>query len=217
MSRPRTAYGPNPPGRLASTMIKVLAAESSDQGRLSRGKRYWADHAVIDIVIGHGAVTAEVQGSRAEPYIVTLEASPGEGVPSKRELWIACTCPDDSDIGADACKHGVAAMFALANEVAIEPTVLDRWRRGTRAPRVTQLPATPRHDDQHESPDADVIDLRPRRDPDLDAIGALLGAPQGASAPVFPDPTPLDHGRIADTRLADILADALDHLAIQWE
>ena len=64
MSRPRKPYGPNPPGRLFGTMIKVLAAEMSDQGRLSRGKRYWADDAVVDIVVGHGAVTAEIQGSR---------------------------------------------------------------------------------------------------------------------------------------------------------
>ena len=72
MSRPRKPYGPNPPGRLLGTMIKVLAAEMSDQGRLARGKRYWTDDAVIDIVVGHGAVTAEIQGSRPEPYVVTI-------------------------------------------------------------------------------------------------------------------------------------------------
>ena len=83
VSRPRKPYGPNPPGRLPATMIKVLAAELSDQGRLARGKRYWADHAVIDIVIGHGAVTAEIQGSRAKPYVVTIEANPGAGVPGQ--------------------------------------------------------------------------------------------------------------------------------------
>lgn len=38
MSKPRRPYG-NPPGRLPATMIKVLAAELSDQGRLARGKR----------------------------------------------------------------------------------------------------------------------------------------------------------------------------------
>jgi hypothetical protein len=39
MSRPRKPFGPNPPGRLPATMLKVLAAELSDQGRLSRGRR----------------------------------------------------------------------------------------------------------------------------------------------------------------------------------
>ncbi len=121
MSRPRKPYGPNPPGRLLGTMIKVLAAEMSDQGRLARGKRYWADDAVIDIVVGHGAVTAEIQGSRPQPYVVTIEASGGSGVPGKREVWAQCTCPDDAGTGVDLCKHAVAAFFALADEVTIEP------------------------------------------------------------------------------------------------
>ena len=101
MSRPRKPFGPNPPGRLPATIVKVLAAELSDQGRLARGKRYWAEHAVTDIVIGHGVVTAEIQGSRREPYIVTLVATPGSGVPGKREVTARCTCPDDGIF--DAC------------------------------------------------------------------------------------------------------------------
>lgn len=127
MSRPRKPYGPNPPGRLAATMIKVLAAEMSDSGRLGRGKRYWNDDAVIDLVVGHGAVTAEVQGSRAVPYVVTLRATTGEGVPSRRQVRIDCTCPDDESFDS-ACKHAVATLFALSDEIAIDPTVIDRWR-----------------------------------------------------------------------------------------
>ncbi len=127
MSRPRKPYGPNPPGRLHATMIKVLAAEMSDPGRLGRGKRYWADDAVIDLVIGHGVLTAEVQGSRAQPYVVTIRASEGDGVPSRRQVRVYCTCPDDE--GPDsACKHAVATLFALSDEVAIDPDVVDRWR-----------------------------------------------------------------------------------------
>ncbi|HLV76230.1 MAG TPA: hypothetical protein VKY91_25875, partial [Vulgatibacteraceae bacterium] len=122
MSRPRRPYGGDLPGRLQATMIRVLAAELSDQGRLARGKRYWSEGAVVDIVVGHGAVTAEILGSRPDPYVVTLEAAAdpsGHGaVPSKRELWIGCTCPDDSGTGAEACKHAVAALFTLADEVS---------------------------------------------------------------------------------------------------
>lgn len=143
MSRPRRPFG-NPPGRLPATMIRVLAAEMSDSGRLARGKRYWADHAVVDIVVGHGAVTAEIQGSRAQPYVVTIEASPGAGVPAKREVWIRCTCPDDSGYGKEACKHAVAAMFALSDEIAVEPELLDRWRGGTAAAHRDH------HHDQHD-------------------------------------------------------------------
>jgi hypothetical protein len=229
-------------------MIKVLAAELSDQGRLSRGKRYWAEGAVVDIVVGHGTVSAEIQGSRAQPYVVTVEASGGSGVPSKRDVWARCTCPDDTGTGVDLCKHAVAALFALADEVTIEPELVDRWRASSRPPRsvsadeaaVTDLSAARmvRRDDGDDEPDvdpeagefdddadhsdgggrgADVIELRVRHDPELDVIGRLLQAPAGASPPSFPDVAELDHGVIRNRLLADVLNDALDHLAIRWE
>jgi hypothetical protein len=207
-------------------MIKVLAAELSDQGRLARGKRYHADNAVIDIVIGHGAVTAEIQGSRAEPYIVTIEARQGSGVPGKREVVAHCTCPDDGLY--DACKHAVATLFALSDEVAIEPALIDRWRRtpadaaaGRRADAVDAASPSP----------SNVIpfrrDLRARAepvrpappvvDPTIGEIARLLGAPGGTIAPEFPDVAPLDHRGIRDRQLAEVLADALGHLAIEWD
>lgn len=231
MSRPRKPYGPNPPGRLLGTMIKVLAAEMSDQGRLTRGKRYWSDDAVVDIVVGHGAVTAEIQGSRPQPYVVTVEAASGTGVPGRRDVWAQCTCPDDTGTGSDLCKHAVAALFALADEVSIEPELVDRWRRSAHRSTVTRLhPNAGRHDhdddddddDGHddggeERQDAEVIELRPRIDPDLDVIAHLLRAPEGASPPVFPDVDELDHGPIRNRLLGQVLDDALDHLAIRWE
>ncbi len=235
MSRPRTPYGPNPPGRLAATMVKVLAAELSDQGRLARGKRYWSDDAVVDIVIGHGSVTAEVQGSRPQPYVVTIEAAEGEGIPTKRELWIRCSCPDDTGTGLDACKHAVAAMFALSDELAIEPELVDRWRAGRRAPRpaadVTVLPAahgsddarvlaestsdTPGDRDGGQEHLADVVPLRASRE--LEGIAVLLRAPEGATGVELPDPSPIDHRGVRPALLAEVLDDALDHLAIRWE
>ena len=231
MSRPRKPYGPNPPGRLPATMIKVLAAELSDQGRLSRGKRYWADDAVIDIVIGHGAVTAEVQGGRPDPYVVTIEADGGTGVPSKREIWIGCTCPDDSGFGSEACKHAVAALFALSDEVAIDPSVLERWRASRRRSNVADLPVAASPDDtaDRERP-ADVIqfprsrpDPEPERvreqvrDPELDEIARLLAAPVGGGLPVLPSVDHIEHPPIADQLLRDVLTDALEHLHLHWE
>lgn len=220
MSRPRKPYGPNQPGRLPATMIKVLAAELSDQGRLSRGKRYWADDAVTDIVIGHGAVTAEVQGGRPEPYVVTVEADGGEGVPTKREVWVRCTCPDDTGSGSEACKHAVAALFALSDEVAIDPTVVERWRASRRRPsNVAELPTSsaPSPDDtaERERP-AEVIPLRREVDPFVDEIGRLLAAPSGP-IPDLPRPDRLAHPPVADRLLAEVLTDALDHLMIEWE
>lgn len=233
MSRPRKPYGPNPPGRLPATMIKVLAAEMSDQGRLSRGKRYWADAAVIDIVIGHGAVTAEVQGGRPDPYVVTIEADGGTGVPSKREIWIGCTCPDDSGFGSEACKHAVAALFALSDEVAIDPAVLERWRASRRRSNVADLPVAAAPDDtaEREHP-ADVIQFprsrpgpererepeRPAvRDPELDEIARLLAAPVGGGLPVLPSVDHIEHPPIADQLLREVLTDALAHLHLHWE
>lgn len=236
MSRPRKPYGPNPPGRLPATLIKVLAAELSDQGRLSRGKRYWADDAVIDLVIGHGAVTAEIQGSRPDPYVVTLEAAAGSGVPGKRELWVHCTCPDDG-AASSACKHAVAALFALSDEIAIDPDLLTRWRAEHRRPAgdphaatdaaeadvteadVTELRpnrSTPETHPERSTP-ARVVELHPRHDPDLDAIAMLLRSPTGTEPPDLPEPSPIDHGPIRDHLLAEVLDDALDHLAIRWD
>lgn len=223
MSRPRKPYGPNPPGRLQATMIKVLAAELSDQGRLARGKRYWADNAVVDIVVGHGAVTAEIQGSRAQPYVVTIEANPGQGVPGKRELWIRCTCPDDTGAGNEACKHAVAALFALSDEVASEPDLLDRWRGGSRAARPTGAAPAPLALPSNVVPirrDRPVVEPVPvpePRDDSVDEIARLLVAPSAAGAPDLPDLSVVEHHSIRDRMIADVLNDALDHLMIRWD
>lgn len=232
MSRPRTPYGSDLPGRLPATMIKVLAAEMSDQQRLARGKRYHLDHAVIDLVIGHGVLTAEVQGSRREPYVVTIEADGGEGVPARREIWAQCTCPDDDRTGVGLCKHGVAALFALSDEVSIEPELLTRWRtsrrRGGTPSNVTELP-TPapmadgpddRDHDHDDTPSATVIPLRPEHRPVDDGWGALanlLAAPAGASPPDFPDVDHVDHRSLRDDLLRQVLDDALDHLMLRWD
>jgi hypothetical protein len=231
MAAPRTPYGPNLPGRLAGTMVKVLAAEMSDQSRLARGKRYHADGAVIDIVIGHGAVTAEVRGSRYEPYVVTIETDPGSGVPARREIWAQCTCPDDTGTGTELCKHAVAAMFTLSDEVAIEPELIDRWR-ASRRPRptggvVTELDRHRREPDlptsERDRPAAVIPlhggerDTADARDAAVDILPMMLRAPAGAVPATFPDVATVDHGALRDAMLRDVLDDALDHLDLRWE
>lgn len=235
MSRPRTPFS-NPPGRLPATMLKVLAAELCDPGRLSRGKRYWAENAVIDIVIGHGVVTAEVQGSRPQPYVVTIETDPGKGTPAKRDLWVQCTCPDDSLTGRDICKHAVAAMFALSDEVAVEPDLLERWRGGRR--RVHAEPDTPAppaltepsvHEAEPTRPSvrplrlvhsvdrpAEPAPAPPARDPSLDQIAALLAAPAGP--PDFPALDRPEHRLPTDQLWARTLAGALTEFErLAWD
>ncbi|CAN5349133.1 hypothetical protein BH23ACT3_BH23ACT3_17360 [soil metagenome] len=212
-------------------MIRVLATEMSDAGRLTRGKRYWTDRAVIDLVVGHGAVTAEVQGSRPLPYVVTLETKAGHRAPSRADVRVRCTCPDDDGTGRSACKHAVAAMFALADEVSIDPEVLARWRRSdSLAPDVG-------HDGADTDTGADTVidELAARRavasrrgpvhepdEPDetgseAAVIAAMLAPAPGPRLPPVPDLGNADHPRLPDQLMADVLADALSHLRIRWE
>lgn len=214
MSRPRKPFGPHPPGGLMATMIRVVAAEMTDQQRLARGRRYHADDAVIDIVIGHGAVTAEVQGNRPEPYVVTIEAGGGSGVPGRREIWARCTCPDDTGTGSELCKHAVAAMFALSDEVAIEPALVDRWRASRRSAPAPE----PEPDEPEQRTLAAVIPIRgPEPDPSADVLSALLRAPAGAAPPELPNLDELSHSGLPDTMVREVLTDALAHLRLRWE
>ncbi len=128
MSRPRKPFGAQQPGRLPSTMMKVLAAEMSDPQRLRRGKQYAKDGSVLDIIIEPGVVTCEVQGSRSTPYIASLEVSKGDGMPLRRDVHSVCNCPDDDNWDDHACKHVLATMFTFADELLMEPELLDVWR-----------------------------------------------------------------------------------------
>jgi len=206
MTRPRRPFGADQPGRLQATMLKVLTAEMSDPGRFTRGKRLRADDAVVDLVIGHGAATAVVQGSRPEPYVVTLVIRPGRSVPSRREVTIRCTCPDDEGGGGDACKHGVAAMFALADEVSLDTDALARWRQSESFDAV---------DDDHDDPGD--LEAAPPVDPLIADVAALLRPPAGARLPALPELTAPDTDGIPDRLVAEVLDDALAHLRVRWE
>ena len=128
MTRPRKPFGAQQPGRLPATMMKVLAAEMSDPQRLRKGKQYAKDGSVTDISIEAGVVTCEVQGSRATPYIASLEVTAGNGMPLRRDVRAVCSCPDDDNWSNHACKHVIATMFVFADELLIEPELLDVWR-----------------------------------------------------------------------------------------
>jgi uncharacterized Zn finger protein len=202
-------------------MLKVLAAEMSDPGRLARGKRLRADDAVVDLVIGHGAATAVVQGSRPDPYVVTLLTRAGRSVPSRRDVTVRCTCPDDDGVGGDACKHGVAALFALADEVSLDLEALTRWR---------QSDTIDEHEaDEHEGDDREGDDRagEGRDDPGsvvpspVDALAVelagLLRPPDGERLPMLPELTVREPAGIPDRLVADVLADALAHLRVRWD
>ena len=133
MSTPRRTVGTSAEGRLPAAMLRALAAELSDPGRFARAKGYARDGMVTDIDVAPSAARGLVQGSRYEPYAVTIHCRPareGEGllglIPERDELFLECTCPDAETFGA--CKHGLAVLLVLADEISIDPGVLERWR-----------------------------------------------------------------------------------------
>ncbi len=120
-------------------MLRALAAELSDPSRFTRGKAYARDDAVVDIEIEPGVVRAQVQGSRYDPYATELHvgaiADPGsvslaELIPDRHEIGASCTCPDGGPLGVAYCKHVLATVLVLADEITVEPALLSRWRSG---------------------------------------------------------------------------------------
>jgi hypothetical protein len=196
---PRRSFGPNPPGRLAAAMLRALAAELADPGRFTRAKAYARDGAVVDIEIEPGVVRGEVQGSRYDPYVTELHVAAADDargardlvelVPDRNEIAAACTCPDAVPSGGASCKHVLATLLVLADELTIEPDLLTRWRSGgTHA-------GSPR-------PEAPT-------EPDADLLGDLLAA-RGPlpTPPVLPPRLPVAMPAAAGETAA-VLADAL--------
>lgn len=131
---------PHPSGKLATTLLSVTVAGMADPPRFRRGKHYATEGAVTRLEVSTGTLRAWVQGSRPEPYeaIVTTEVvdRPTIGsaeslrpllsrlTPDAAELMTSCTCPDWDD----PCKHAVAALLALADELTSRPELLVEWR-----------------------------------------------------------------------------------------
>jgi uncharacterized Zn finger protein len=240
MTRPRKPFGAQQPGRLPATMMKVLAAEMSDPQRLRRGKQYAKDGSVLDIVVDPGVVTCEVQGSRSTPYIASLEVTPGDGMPLRRDVHAVCNCPDDANWDDHACKHVIATMFAFADELLIEPELLDVWRgtertdvgngTGDAEPDVEDLDDEPddiprrrRHlqlvRDGMEQGRAERREQHARRErePFVDPIADVLTIPDGAALPEIPHLERADERLPRRPELATILRDAYRHLHIDWD
>ena len=139
MTPPRRNPGGAPQrGQVAAVMLRALAAELSDPARFRRAVAYARDGAVLDIDITAGVVRVLVRGSRFEPYQAHVWVEPVDAdvqglalVPRRDEVVADCTCPDDSPSPGAFCKHALAALLVLADEVAIDPEVLTTWRADT--------------------------------------------------------------------------------------
>ena len=126
-----SASGDDREKQLVPTLLKTLVAGMSDPNRLSRGRTYARQGAVNELDVHDGVITGSVQGSRAQPYEVTIRATPAESfesliklVPERQEISFLCSCPDWDD----PCKHAVAVMMAFADLVADDPDLLPTWR-----------------------------------------------------------------------------------------
>jgi hypothetical protein len=206
-------------------MMKVLAAEMSDPSRLRRGKQYAKDGSVLDIIIEPGVVTCEIQGSRSTPYIASVEVRAGDGMPLRRDITTSCTCPDDDNWDGYACKHVVAAMFTLSDELLLEPELLDLWRnRTTAAGPAPQEPAsggpTPRRRGHLTLVADEPSDARPpraRTGPRVDPLAEYLRAPAGAALPTIGAFERVEPELPRSGDLAAILRDAIGNLRIEWD
>jgi hypothetical protein len=139
---PKRRHGDDgdPAGRLAGTLLSVTVATMADAPRFRRGKAYVASGAVERLEIRAGVLIGSVHGSRAEPYVATISVDvtvrpagmlgrPEREhakvlVPQLGEMVTTCTCPDWDD----PCKHAIATLLAMANEIANDPALLVEWR-----------------------------------------------------------------------------------------
>ena len=133
---------PTPSGRLAASLLSVTVAGLADPQRFRRGKSYLADNAIARLELSEGVLLATVVGGRPDPYHVTITVETvsrpedlgqipershvARLIPRADELLFSCTCPDWDD----PCKHGVAALLALAGELGSRPELLVSWRCG---------------------------------------------------------------------------------------
>jgi len=114
MSRLRTPAG---------QAMSELAARVAEGQRMSRGRKYHRHGNVFDLDVGPGLVTASVEGSRAEPYDVSIACkhanenerrasmdNPEAAAPRVVDVAFTCICPD----WGDPCKHGVAVLLLTA-------------------------------------------------------------------------------------------------------
>lgn len=223
-------------------MVKVLAAEMSDPARLRRGKQYAKDGSVLDIIVEPGTVTCEIQGSRPTPYIAQVEVTPGDGMPLRRDITCVCSCPDDDNWDGHACKHVVAALFALSNEFLLEPELLDVWRNRDAASHTGDETADNSaqrgrsSDDDQDDDDIDDTPTRgtrrhlslvrdideapepaPTRSMFEDPLREVLRVPPGNELPDIPVLDPADLVMPKDRELATALRDALSHVRVNWD
>ncbi len=85
--------------KLTERAVRALA----DSRSFDRGKQYFHDGAVSDLIQRGGTLSARVHGNDYQPYEVTIELD-GDAVAGAQ-----CSCPYD---WGGPCKHIVAVMLS---------------------------------------------------------------------------------------------------------
>jgi hypothetical protein len=234
-------------------MLRVTATELGDSGRSMRARRLQDDRAVLTLHVEQGSIVGSVQGGSSLPYSVRWRCRPLSAhvetvrralavddparvtrlVPSARDLTAVCDCPDDSP----ACKHALAVLLELSDDVAHDGSVLARLRGVDVAATGPVDPTDPSLDHASAVPDAPSPEtssstlsapslpgagptrhLRLVRDnvtptPFVDPLADVLGFPDGARLlagrhRIEPLASPTPRG--PDDLMRDVLADALE-------
>ena len=115
-------------GPVREETIRALATAKS----FARGRGYFDDGAVSDLIRRGDRLTAEVKGSEFAPYEVSIRLHDG-GVAEAR-----CSCPYD---WGGYCKHIVAALLKFADEAThvIERKPITELLRGLDQAQLIEL------------------------------------------------------------------------------
>ncbi len=122
-----------------SRAVVGLAIDAGDPGRMARARRLHRSRAVTGLVVRPRSLESVVYGSLPEPYDVEIdvvggasleyESSSDVTMPAAASLRARCTCADLTEV----CKHVLATLLALAEEVEAAPSLLDEFLGETAA------------------------------------------------------------------------------------
>ncbi len=115
-----TRFGKATPGE----GLRNLVGARSEPNRFLRGAEL-ADRGVVTAVeIRTGELRGSVTGSRRESYSVKITIQlTGSTIGAGSPIRWSCTCPD----WGDPCKHAVAVMLVVSQQVDEEPELLGRF------------------------------------------------------------------------------------------
>jgi len=110
----------------AARALANLAIELGDPGRMAKARRLYRSGAVSAVDFDKATAYASVTDSNGDIYEVELRvqtAPANANAPGAEDISVTCSC-DDS---AEACRHALATVLAIAEQVEINPRTLQDW------------------------------------------------------------------------------------------